>query len=296
MGRPASAAPVLATRAEERRPRPSSAQSWGEHFAVSHDLLSDSFAAVGVVKGAHVDGDGGAPYGQPAGAPYEQRCATPDGDRLPQFRPLSSGYITAGERDLAEQSAALGVRPRQPDRVRAWTSAVPAPPPTAAQVFKRRGRASEQLCDPLSLEGTDCRGVAFAGRCAQPRPRRSDRMAQVLAAKKARELALGRRLGQGEGHKEREGTTDRWFRGEDSRSQHQPPGQPLHGLPREHIIRKREMDLWARENPNEVKERARRDALDKVLFEKNRLRKMITDKLTQENNDKKQLVAAKAQK
>ena len=56
------------------------------------------------------------------------------------------------------------------------------------------------------------------------------------------------------------------------------------------------MDIWARENVNEVKERARRDALDKVLFEKNRLRKMITDKLTQENNDKKQLAAAKAQK
>jgi hypothetical protein len=225
--------------------------------------------------------------------PYVSSASDSHGTALPQFRALSSGYLTYKERVLMEMERDPDAPPRkQPDRVRAWTSQVPDPPPTVSEVARGRGRPSEQLVDPLSLEGKDCRGVQFArvplqdGEKPRLRPRRSDRMAAVLAAKAARDRMLARRLGQGEGHKEAEGRA--YFK-----ATHNPPGQPRVGLPREVLVRSREQSVWAREHPDVVQQRKAWEAKDKLLFEKNRLRKMITDKLTQENNDKKQLVAAR---
>ena len=159
-------------------------------------------------------------------------------------------------------------------------------PPTVSEVARVRGRRSERVVNPLSLEGEDCRGVQFArvplqnGEKPRLRPRRSDRMAAVLAAKAARDRMLARRLGQAEGHKEAEGRA--YFK-----ATHNPPGQPSLDLPREMLIRSREKAVWARQHPDVMRQRKAWEAKDKLLFEKNRLRKMITDKLTQENNDKK---------
>ena len=60
------------------------------------------------------------------------------------------------------------------------------------------------------------------------------------------------------------------------------------------MVRSREKIVWGLQHPEALRQRKAWEAKDKLLFEKNRLRKMITDKLTQENNDKKQLAAANA--
>jgi len=226
--------------------------------------------------------------------PYVSSASDSHGTPLPQFRALSSGYLTYKERAMMDLERDPDAPPRkQPDRVRAWTSQAPDPPPTVSEIARMRGRRSEQVVNPLSLEGKDCRGVQFArvplqnGEKPRLRPRRSDRMAAVLAAKAARDRMLARRLGQAEGHKEAEGRA--YFK-----ATHNPPGQPRFDLPREMLIRSREKSVWAREHPDVMRQRKAWEAKDKLLFEKNRLRKMITDKLTQENNDKKQVAAIAA--
>ena len=284
VARPVSAAPTrrLSTSSSLSR-RPKSASY------VRHDIASGLNSSVRLV-----------PYDEPEDVeeysarhkPYVSSASDADGSALPQFRALSSGYLTSKERALMELERDPDDPPRrQPDRVRAWTSSVPDPPPTVSEVANRRGRPSERLVDPLALQGKDCRGTQFArvplreGEKPRPRPRRIDRMTAILAAKAARDNALGRRLGQDGGHKEAE---DRAY----FKATHNPPGQPRSGLPREALIRSREKFVWGRQHPDILQQRKAWEAKDKVLFEKNRLRKLVTDKLTQENNDKKQLAAA----
>lgn len=227
--------------------------------------------------------------------PYVSAASGPDGTPLPQFRALSSGYLTYKERVAMQAERDLDKPPkRQPDRVRAWTSSVPEPPPTVSEVARMRGCRSEQLIDPRSLEGKDCRGFQFArvallnGEKPRLRPRRSDRMAAVLAAKATRDRAQARRLGHGDGHKEAEGRA--YFK-----ATHNPPGQPRNGLPCEYLVRSREEVVWGRQHPDIMQMRKAWEAKDKHLFEKNRQRKLITAKLAQENNDKKAAIATAGQ-
>ena len=285
--RPASAAaPTTRARAAGTSSRPASASF------VRRDLATGACSTVKRV-----------PYDEPEDVedwnarnlPYTSPASDPHGSPLPQFRALSSGFLNYKERELMSRARSPGdAPPRQPDCVRAWTSSTPEPPPSVSEVARTRGCESEELFDPLALEGRDQRGRQFArvklreGEKARPRPRRSDRMAAVLAAKDARDRAQTRRLGQGDGHEE--AAADQPY----FRATHHPPGQPKSGFPREHLIRSREESVWGRQHRDILKQRKAWEAKDKLLFEKNRLRKMVTDKLTQENNDKKQQRAAAA--
>ena len=286
VARPGSAVPT-------RRTTPASTMSQRPKSAsyVRHDIATGLVSTVRLVP--HDEPDDVEDCSAQS-KPYVSSSSAPDGSPLPEFRALSSGYLTHKERALMALERNPDDPPRrQPDRVRKWTSQAPDPPLTVAEVARLRGRRSEQIVDPLSLHGKDCRGVQFAwvplqdGEKPRPRPRRSDRMAAVLAAKSARDRALARRLGQKEGHQEAEGQA--YFK-----ATHNPPGQPCFGLPREVLVRSREKVVWGLQHPDVLRQRKAWEAKDKLLFEKNRLRKMITDKLTQENNDKKQLAAANA--
>ena len=210
---------------------------------------------------------------------------------------------------LAQSARARGraARPGRPTAPPAGPRAsvdVVDPPLTVSQVARMRSRASEQPLDPRALRGRDQCGTTVervAGAKQRQRPRRQDLMAAALQAKRLRDEVQTRRLGQAGGHAEAESAAcggaretdpqrrrERGSRQQQFRSRYNPPGQPQLGFPREHLIRSREEIVWGLQHAATLEERRAWEAKDKVLFEKNRLRKMILDKLTQENNDKQQ--------
>ena len=277
VARPSSAAPQRST-ASWTSKRPASATF------VRHCLASNKHSETALLlDGASAQAPRDESFRNTA---YRSNSTSAKGVPVPQFRALSSGFLTHKQRELMAAPRGPEEKPRrQPDRVRAWTSATPDPPPSVAEVARMRGRASEQLLDPRALRGRDQRGALFervGGEKQRQRPRRQDVMERVLEAKRLRDAVQTRRLGQAGGHAEAE-TCQHQFR-----SRHNPPGQPQHGFPREHLLRSREEIVWGLQHKEILEQRKAWEAKDKVLFEKNRLRKMILDKLTQENNDKQQ--------